>query len=171
MAPAVGAEMTAAIALNVIAIHAPSENIFNSNKENYGPKKTQYLCRFPNYEILCSFSVLEDRVTSSQGAKSEINTSIRKSIRVVVPKKVLIKVIDTQRSDFLKRKSASVQCGVHMPPHIEQHIARIIRQSMQKQDSVHLVDGTNLIDATVQSQLDPSNTRCVVFRAITQTPL
>lgn len=80
MAPAVGAEKSAGVSLYYKAVHAPIQSLVKSVKRQFGTSTSTYLPKFPDLELYRALFRLEDRMTSSQGTKSQMYASIRNNI-------------------------------------------------------------------------------------------
>ena len=79
-------------------------------------------------------------------------------------------VLESQRKAFLKRQNVAVSCEKPVPPHIERHLAMLIRLSRPYQKHVKFLDGTNHMEATVVSAVDGNKTRWVVLSKEEQKP-
>lgn len=114
-------------------------------------------------ELYRSYSSLEDLITSSQGAESQMSASLRNNIRSVEPQSMLKRVVEVYRNGFLKRRSTALSSCSPVPPKIDVYLAQLISRARDYQDSVRFVEGTNQMEAKVKSMTEPSQTRHVVL--------
>lgn len=170
MAPALGAEKAIGIALYEKACRAPTRALVDGFKVQYKPKQRAYLAKFEDSELYRAYSFLEDTIFTSQGAESQMSSSIRNCIRSVEPQVMLSRVFAIQRERFYAKKRAAMQCTSPVPPNIEKIIAKLIQQSRPYQKSVTFLEGTDMMEATVKSQTDASVLRHVKFSNSDQTP-
>lgn len=170
MSPHLGSEKASALSLYERAVRAPSEAQASTIMAQYGPNQRAYLDKFPKCEVYRSFSKLRDLILTSQGAESQMSASLRNNIRSVEPQQMLRAVVDVQRTSFLKRRRAAMDFNGPVPPQIEQHLAKLIMRGRQYQSSVSFVDGTDHMEATVTSRLDPTKTRRVVLSSAGTIP-
>lgn len=170
MSPRLGSERASGLSLYERALRAPCKDVVDIMKAQYGEKQRAYLGRFADKELYRAYSKLQDLITTSQGAESQMSSSLRNHIRSVEPQQMLHAVVSTQRTTFLKRKSAALRHHGPVPGHIEKHLALLIMKARPYQQSVRFIDGTNYMEATVVSQRDPTHLRHVRLTAEPQTP-
>lgn len=170
MTPTLGAEKSWGVRLYEKALRAPSVDSVNAMKAQYGQKMSSYLSKFPDKELYRACSALEDLVTTSQGAESSMAAALRTQIRAVEPQSMLEKVALMQRSRFLAQKKDASQCDRPVPPRVAQHIGKILLRAREYQGSVRFIDGTDAMEATVQSASDSSQLRHVVLNKEPQIP-
>ena len=170
MLKALGKEKAAGIAQYERAVHAPSRSAVDAVKRTYGQKTAQYLSRFPDTALYRAYAGLQDLATSSQGAESQMGASIRNQIRSVEPQSMLRTVLESQRKSFLKRQNIALSSKAPVPPQIERHLASLIRRGRPYQAHATFLEGTDLMEATVISQVDGTRTRRVVLSNEQQKP-
>lgn len=121
-------------------------------------------------QLYRSYSNLSELITKSQRIESEMNSSLRNSIRCVESQNTLMKVVSLQRSRFYERKQKDLDCTDLVPSRIAVHILELIMKSRYYQDSVRFIPNTRDMEATVVSRSDPSVFRRVVLSNTPQTP-
>lgn len=170
MSPLLGSNRAAGVSLYERALYAPSKAEVDSIKEQYGLKQSTYLSRFRDSELYRAYSPLQDLITTSQGAESQMSASLRNRIRSVEPQQMLEAVVAVQRSCFLRKKRNASQCTVAVPPKIEAHLAMLIGKSRRYQKSVRFIDGTDFMEATVLSHTDATKRCHVKLQSEKHTP-
>lgn len=70
-------------------------------------------------------------------------SAIRNNIRSVQPQKMIYTVLHTQRSRFLKRQIAAIDCVRPVPSKLEKHLASLVPRSHGYQGSVKVISGTH----------------------------
>jgi len=98
---------------------------------------------------------------TSQGAESQMRASIRNQIRTVEPQKMLTNVIMTQRRNFLQHKRTVSLNNKPVPPRVEDRISHLLSRSEQYKSSIQWQEGSNCMEATVSSSVDPTVKRTV----------
>lgn len=161
MGPKLGPEKSTGLSLFERAVRAPSRTQVDALKAQYGPKQKAYLSKFADSEIYRAYSNLQDLIFTSQGAESQMSAALRNNIRSVEPQQMLRTVVDIQRNAFLKRQRDAQRCETPVPPQVERHIAQLIAKGRVYQSNVKFVEHTDMMEATVVSQLDRSKTRRV----------
>lgn len=170
MLPVLGVERAMGGALYDRAVYEPSPSRCDAIRAQYGPKQKEYLSRFPDHSLYRSFSSLEDTITTSQGAESQMRASLRNSIRSAEPQQMLWTLVSVQRKRFYERKRNALRCTSPVPPNVERHIAMLITKSAPYQQSVQFVESSDMMEATVASQRDATQIRRVIFSGQEQTP-
>lgn len=170
MISSLGVEKAMGPALYKRALWAPSQGRCELIKEEYGPKQKAYLSKFSNEQLYRSYAHLEDTITTSQGAESQMRASIRNFIRSAEPQQMIWTMVSTQRARFYEKKAKALACTSPVPPAIEEIIAHIIEKSKPYQPSVRFVEGSDMMEATVTSRRDGSQIRRVIFTGVEQTP-
>lgn len=95
MLKALGKEKSVDIAQYEQAVHAPSKSTVDALQRAYGQRTGQYLSRFSDYALHRAYAGLQDLVTSSQGAKSQMSSSIQNEIQNVEPQSMLKTVLES----------------------------------------------------------------------------
>lgn len=143
------------------ALRAPSKEEVDRIIEYYSDEQKTYLKSFEKPELYTAYSNLQDNVESSQSAESQMRSSIRNQIRTVEPQQMLVNLVLTQRSNFWKRKADALKTNKPVPPRVEAQIATLIQRSRVYQNTVNFVDGSDLMEATVKSYTNGSQSRLV----------
>lgn len=99
-----------------------------------------------------------------------MRASLVNNVRNVEPQKMLHNFVMKERSNFLRRKQAAAKCTSPVPPHVERILAKLITRSRSYQESVQFTDGSNMMEATVASQTDPTVRRRVVISSEEHVP-
>lgn len=133
---ALGIEKAAGVAQHERAVQAPSFITVHAVKQTYGVKTAKYLSRFPDARLYRAYAGLQDLVTSSEDAESQMNASLKNQIRIVEPQSMLKTVLESQHKSFLKRRNLAVICRMPVPPRIERYLATIIRRGRPYQRCV-----------------------------------
>lgn len=161
MSKQLGPEKASALSLYEQAVYAPCKAAVDSIICQYGENQKAYLGNFKKEQLYRAYSSLQDTVTCSQGAESQMSSSLRRHIRAVEPQKMLENIVLLQRTGFLNRQRAASIYTLPVPPGIEQVLANIILHSRQYQSSVQFVNGTNQMEAKVLSRTDAARFRHV----------
>lgn len=151
MAPHLGEERALALSLYKRELEVPSQETVEVLKSQYGGNKRRQLSRFMDKELYRAYSRLQDLMNTSQGAEPQMSSYVRNHIQCVKPQKQLKAVISTQRTAFLKRKTAPLANRNSVPPRIENHIDQVILEEYPYHQSVRFIEGTNFMEATVVS--------------------
>lgn len=117
-----------------------------------------------------AFYPLEDRTLTSQGAESQMWSSVRNPIRGVEPQLMLQKFVEVHHRLVNERSSAALRCTSPDPTHVEKHLASLIQKARVHQPSVRFVEGTNVIDSDVISRMDATVMQRVSFSRKPKTP-
>ncbi|CAN8075950.1 unnamed protein product [Agarophyton chilense] len=106
MGAKLGATKAVGISLYERALYAPTCAAVDEIVLQYSRQQRAYLSKFEKSDLYKAYYVLEDIILTSQGAETQMGASLRNHIRSVEPQKMLQKVVEIQRSGFLKRKAA-----------------------------------------------------------------
>lgn len=166
----VGVEKAKGLSLYKKAVYAPSKDIVKYIKDQFGPKTTDYLSKFDDETLYRSHSCFSDLINISQGAESQINSSVVNCIRAVEPQSMMSRVVEIQRRRFMERRKEAIEFDGSVPPRIQKHMADLITKSRFYQDSVHFLPKTNVMEATVNSRSDATVKRGVKISDEPQTP-
>lgn len=160
MGSALGASRAVGISLYDKALYAPTEAAVDEVVARYSETQAKYLGRFKRSELYRAYSSLDDTIVTSQGAESQMSSSIRNCVRTVEPQKMLQKVVLLHRAGFLNRQQKAHNCEKPVPPAVEKHIASLIQRSRVYQSTVSFI-GEQHMEASVASYTDGSIRRHV----------
>lgn len=121
------------------------------------------MSKFEKSQLYRTYYRLEDEITGSQGAESEMSASLRNKIRSVEPQNMPNKVVVLHITGFLKRQHASSVELDPLPPKAAQNIARMILRALEYQPSAKFIDGTCQMEVKVRRMTDGSKYRRVVL--------
>ena len=170
MSSVIGSEKSNVVMLYKRALRASSVEMVTKLREQYGPKQLNYLSAFNDAELYIAHSKMEDSLQSSQGTESLMRTSLVNHVRDVERQKMLFNFISKKSSTFLRHQKAAAECTSPVTPHVERILAELIIKSRRYQQSVQFVDGTNIMEATVSSSIDPTVRRHVSLSSLENTP-
>ena len=170
MSARLGSNKGIGIRLYERAVYAPSREQVYALKAEFSATQKAYLDRFKESEVYRAFSSLEDLITTSQGAESQMSADLRNNIRSVEPQKMLLRVVLLQRTKFLRRQDSALSCTSPVPPRTQNHLAYLIQRAQVYRSSVRFLDGTSQMEATVASQHNGTVLRLVRLSNNSQTP-
>ena len=163
MLPTLGCEKSTAPYLLKQAIWAPTKSMCDGIIAKFGPKQAAYLGRFCKSRLYRSYAGMEDIVTTSQGAESQMRAAITNRIRSTEPQQMVWNLLRSTQKRLMQRKERVLKFDKPVPAHIEEHIAKLIEDSKPYQNTVNFLDNTDMMQATVASRKDCSVLRHVII--------
>ena len=170
MAIKLGATKATGIGFYNEAVHAPTTDAVDAIIAQYCPIQKSYFEKFKKAELYRAYSKLIDFTTTSQGAESQMSASLLNHIRSVEPRKMIMNVLFTQRSNFMKKQGLALNCENPVPPFMEQHLAKQIIRARVYFSFVTFISGADQMEATAQSFTDGSRRRVVKLSSQPNTP-
>lgn len=126
MLPTLGAERAMGDGLYDCDLQAQSQTMVTAIRNEYFPCQRAFLDLFKDSELYISFSTLEDKTFSSEGAEGQVYSSVQNHIQEVEPQLMLQKVFKAQHKRVNEHKSAALRCTSPVPLHIEKHLSSLI---------------------------------------------
>ena len=156
-----GDERATGLGLYQRALRAPSKELCDAIVAQFGPKQTAYLARYKKEQLYRSYSALQDSISTSQGAESSMCAALRNNIRSVEPLKMLQTIVEKAKEKVLSMQKEAANWTGPLPPRTEKRLAKMIR--VAKLYHVREVPGTNQMEWTVESRVNPTQSRRVVL--------
>ena len=138
-----GSDKARANNLYLKAVKAPSRWRLSLIKGQYSVKQSAYLERFDDEILYRACSKIDNVVTTSQAAESEMHALAATQVRSLEPQKMLWKIATEYERRFNQNANEAASCTSPVPPRVESHIAKLIAKA-KRFTTVLAVPGTNM---------------------------